>query len=154
MTSNTKTAKPKPVRVQLRQPGGTVERHLIPALEGRWLDLPEQLSLWDLNVVGHMVDGYALGKKRLGREAFELADELRQTRRRTRKWDGNAIELLVTFFAVVRGWRGLYEDPVDGDENHREAQALYEAIRRRLREHPNEVRLIAAKPESPLGGSP
>jgi hypothetical protein len=131
--------------VQLRFAGGDLSDEIAPALQGRWLDLPEKLGLDGLNTVAHMIDGYALASEHLGREAFEVAESVRRSFGETGVWKGSAVELLVTFFATVRGWRGLYGDP--GPDEHREAQAIFEAVRRRLREHPEEVELVAAQPE-------
>lgn len=88
--------------------------------------------------------GYMIAEEHLGRDAFVLAEDLRRGFRERGVWSGNAVELLAGFFAVVRGWRGLYEGPEDGDASHREAQSLYEAVRARLREHPEEVELAKA----------
>jgi ATP-dependent Lhr-like helicase len=138
-------------RVQLRLPGGDVREGLRPGLEGRWEALPDDLSVRDLEAVAHMVNGYKIGEQHLGlaeTSAFDLAWATRDRWLATGEWTGTAVELLATFFCVVRGWRGLYVPPEDGDEHHVEAQSLYEAIRRRLREHPEEVELVPAATES------
>lgn len=135
-----KPSKRRPV-VEL-QNFGDVPESLAPALEGRWTDLPRRLSVHELNVLAHMVNGYTIAEQHLGREAFALAEDMRRGYREHRRWDGSAIELLAGFFAVVRGWRGLYDGPHDGDEHHEEAQSLYAALRDRLRDHPGDVELL------------
>ena len=131
-------------RVQLQLPGAEVPVSLAGALDGRWAELPDRLSVAELNMLAHMVNGYTIAEEHLGRDAFVLAKELRRGFGERGVWSGNALELLAGFFAVVRGWRGLYEGPDDGDASHREAQSLYEAVRARLREHPEEVELAKA----------
>jgi hypothetical protein len=138
------TSRARTVQVQLRSLGAALLPHLAPALEGRWADLPDRLSVDDLNAVAHMVDGYAVATEHLGREAFAVAEDLRRTFRETGEWRGTAVELLAGFFAVVRGWRGDYSGPADGDKFHQEALTLYQVVRRRLHEHPDEVQLLAA----------
>lgn len=102
-----------------------------------------------------MVNGYDIAGDRLGCDVWDLAKQLQQGHANRGVWDGNAIELLAGFFAVVRGWRGLYDGPHDGDGSHREAQSLYEAVRRRLLEHPEEVELVAVQAAAtPPGGRP
>lgn len=98
-----------------------------------------------------MVNGYDIASDHLGCDVWDLAKQLQQGHANRATWEGNAIELLAGFFAVVRGWRGLYDGPHDGDEHHREAQSLYEAVRQRLREHPEEVELVPAQAEPPDG---
>lgn len=131
----------RPPRVQLRRIGD-IPAKLLPALDGQWSDLPAQLSVDELGVVAHMINGYDIAKEHLGREVFDLARHLQEGFREKRTWEGSAVELLAGFFAVVRGWRGNYEYPRDGDEQHKQAQSLYEAVRRRLLEHPEEVELL------------
>jgi hypothetical protein len=138
-------------RVQLRRPAADVAPTLLPALDGRWGDLPERLSVHELGVVAHMMNGYDIASDHLGCDAFEVASRLQARFRERRTWEGGAVELLAAFFAVVRGWRGHYDYPEDGDESHSEAQSLYEAVRRRLREHPDEVELIPAQAEPSAG---
>lgn len=136
------------VQVQLRHPGGLVPPQLSSALEGRWHELPSELSVAELNTLAHMVNGYDLASLHLGEELLPVADRMRQTLQREGAWRGNTLELLASFFAVVRGWRWHYYDgPSDGDEGHREAQSLYAAVRLRMREHPEEVELLPARPE-------
>jgi hypothetical protein len=125
---------PRRARVQLHRHVDDYPPSLLPALEGRWGDLPDRLSVDELNVLAHVLNGYVIASDHLARDAFEVARQLRETFQQTRTWQGNAVELLVGFFAVVRGWRGLYDGPNEGDEQ--EAQALYEAVRRRLLKHP------------------
>ena len=136
-------------RVQLRLPGGDVPRSLLPALQCRWGELPDRLSVDELNALAHMVQGYEIARDYLGRDAFDVARDLREGFAEKRRWEGSAVELLAGFFAVVRGWRGLYDGPHDGDEHHQEAQSLYEAVRQRLLEHPDEVELVPARAEPP-----
>jgi hypothetical protein len=133
-------------RVQLRDITADTPEHLRAGLEGRWLDLPERLGLHDLNIVAHMLQGYEIASEHLGRDALDVDADLRRRFDATGEWQGSTIELLVVFFMHVRAWRGLWEGPFAGDENHRTAQVLYEAVRRRLREHPEEVEFVAATP--------
>ncbi len=126
--------------IELRNPGDVPER-IAPALQGRWTELPARLSVHELNVLAHMVNGDAVAEQHLGREAFEVAEDLRRGYREHRRWEGSAVELLVGFFAVVRGWRGLDAGPQDGDEHHEEALGLYKAAVRCLRD---EVEFVAA----------
>lgn len=135
-------------RVQLRRIGD-IPVNLLPALDGRWGDLPERLSVHELGVVAHMVNGYDIASDHLGCEVFDLARQRQERFREKRSWDGSAVELLAVFFAVVRGWRGLYDYPENSDDYHAEAQSLYEAVRRRLLEHPDEVELVPAEAEPP-----
>jgi hypothetical protein len=132
-------------RIQLRLPGGDVPTSLLPALQGRWGDLPERLSVDELNVLAHMLNGYDIASEHLGHDVSKFANELKQRFVETGAWEGNAVELLAVFFAVVRGWRGLYDGPHDGDEHHREVQSLYEAVKQRLSEHPEDVELVPAR---------
>lgn len=129
-------------QVHLRRPGGDVPSELLPALEGRWAELPEPLSVEGLNALAHMVNGYDIASEHLGREVSALATERQAAFRDQGTWEGDTVELLAVFFAVVRGWRGLYEWPKDGDKHHQEAQSLYAAVRERLRTHPDEVELV------------
>ena len=133
-------------RVQLKRPGCEIPAVLMPGLDGLWQDLPEHLSVEELNVLAHTLDGYQIALDHLDREAFAIASEVRQRFDASHTWDGSTVELLVAFFANVRGWRGLYSWPEDGDESHRVAQGLYDAVRRRIREHPGEVELVPAGP--------
>jgi ATP-dependent Lhr-like helicase len=145
---STRAARPL---VQLHRMGD-VPPHLEPGLQGRWDALPERPSVRELEVIAHLVNGYTIGEELLGRECFDLARELGCAYEATGRWSGNAVELLASLFAVVRGWRGLYNGPEDGDENHREALAVYEAVRERLREHPEEVELVPAVQETGAPG--
>ena len=99
-----------------------------------------------------MVNGYDIANEHLGCDVFALAWRLQERFREKRTWAGNAVELLAAVFAVVRGWRGHYDYPEDGDESHAEAQSLYEALRRRLQDHPDEVELMPAR-DGPSAGS-
>lgn len=117
--------KPRPP-VQLRRIGD-IPANLLPGVEGRWDDLPERLSVHELSVVAHMVNGYDIASEHLGCEVFDLARQRQARFREKRSWDGSAVELLAVFFAVVRGWRAHYAYPEDGDEFHAHAQSLYEA---------------------------
>ena len=92
-----------------------------------------------------------ISRHRLSREAFAVASDLRRRFDASHTWEGSAVELLVAFFANVRGWRGLYSWPQVGDESHSVAQGLYDAVRRRLREHPGEVELVPAGPTAADG---
>lgn len=136
-------------QVQVRSPGSDVPPTLLPALAGRWDDLPDRLSVDELGIVAHMVNGDDIASEHLRRDVWDLATRLQRRHAETGAWEGNAVELLAGFFAVVRGWRGLYDYPSDGDEFHREAQTLYEAVRRRLHNHPEEVELVPAQAEPP-----
>jgi hypothetical protein len=131
-------------RVQICLPGGDVPTSLLPALEGRWGDLPERLSVDELCALAHMANGYDIETEHLRDDLSKLTNQLKQRFIDTATWEGNAVELLAVFFAVVRGWRGHYDYPQDGDESHREAQCLYEAVKRRLSEHSEEVELVPA----------
>ncbi len=131
-------------KVQLRADADDTPERLLVALHGQWTELPEKLSVNELNILAHMVNGYEVADAHLGREAFAVAEELRRGFERNGMWRGSAVELLVGFFAVVRGWRGLLSGPDEGDIHHREAQSLYEAVLARLRQHPEEVELLPA----------
>ena len=143
--SSPQSPSPRRPRVQLRLPGGDVPPSLFPALQGDWGDLPERLSVDELNALAHMVNGYDIATEHLGHDVSKFANELKQRFVETGAWEGNAVELLAGFFAVVRGWRGLHDFPQDGDDYHREAQSLYEAVKRRLSVHPEEVELVPAR---------
>lgn len=110
-----------------------------PMLTGRWDELPDKLSVDELNHLGHMISGYDEGETHLKRHPFEVAESLRAQFDATGKCTGNAIELMVGLFGHVRGWRGLYEGPYDGDRYHMEALAIYRALRDRVVAHPDEL---------------
>lgn len=127
-----------PIRVRIElQPVHEVPPRLARALTGDWTGLPDRLSVDELNVLAHMINGYRVVERHLNQEAFTPA-KLRERGR----WKATRPRLLAGFFFIVRGWRGLYEGPHRGDEHHREAQSLYEAVVQRLREHPEEVELV------------
>jgi len=119
----------EPVVVALRALDEALSGRLAAAAEGRWQDLPDDLAVSEINVVGHMIDGYALSETLLGREAFPVYHELAERWRETGEWSGGSVEILVAFFCSVRGWRGKYEHPVDGDESHAEALSLFRAVK-------------------------
>lgn len=137
-------------RVQLQMPGGDVAEHLRPALSGRWLELPDQLSADDLNVVAHTLNGYEIAEQYLGGpgvEAFGLARAMQERWETSGEWTGTAVELLSAFFCTVRAWRGCEPFPGDGSEHHRQAQSLYTAVRHRLQAHPDEAELVPVEEE-------
>lgn len=140
------TAK-RPV-VELKAKGSEVPPSVAPGLQGRWTELPAKLSVHELNVLAHFLNGYDIAEEHLDGDAFQLAEQLRRGYQEHGRWEGSATELLTTFFAVVRGWRGNYEFPTDGDKDHQEAQSIYEAVVKRLKDHPEEVEFVSAAPES------
>lgn len=104
--------------VELRSPADVPER-IAPALKGCWTELPARLTVHELSVLGHMVNGYTLAEEHLGREAFQVADDLRRGYREHRRWDGSAVELLAGFFAIVRGWLACTKVPTMGTSTTR-----------------------------------
>ena len=118
-------------------------------VEGRWGDLDATLSADELNIIAHMVNGYTIAEEHLGTELAPLFNRLQDAYRETGRWEGTTVELLAGFFAVVRRWRSLYTFPTDGDEHHREALALFEALQTSLRKHPDAVRLVAPPNPAP-----
>lgn len=111
------------------------------ALAANWGQLPDHLSVYELERFSRIVDGYEVSEQHLGRHAFDVRAELAE-RRGTGELSGTAVELVVGLFAEVRGWRGLDTGPEDGDRNHLGALEMYAALLRRLRARPREVRFV------------
>lgn len=124
--------------IELRRYSDSPPR-LSKAYDGRWTELPACLSVDELTALAHAFNGYIVAGECLGQEAGVVAARLERTHREKGSWEGALPELLVTFFCVVRSWRGCYDYPKDGDENHQTGHGLYEAVVRRLQAHPDEV---------------
>lgn len=139
-------------RVRLRASGDSRAAELAAA--GRWRELPGALSVHELNEVAHTLNGYEIAIEHLDRDAFEVAHSLVERHRVSGIWGGTTVELLATFFADVRGWRGLYYDaPREGDKDHERALAIYGALLRRLAEFPGEVAFVK-RPEDEAPSTP
>lgn len=130
----------EPIVITLRAPPDSERESPAIALaaQGRWAELPDNLSVHELNVIAHLVNGYEIAAGCGLDEPGALAERFRAG---PEALDAASIaELFAAFFGAVRGWRGLYEFPTDGDQHHREALALFAALRRALRERPDSVR--------------
>jgi hypothetical protein len=122
-----------PITVRLRPKVGRDRPELLPANVGRWQDLPPNLSVDDLNLVAHVLDGYDIDARIAARGGTGPTQwERVRWWEQTGEWPTSTADLLSLFFFAVRSWRGMHNDgPADGDAEHEKALRVFRELRAR-----------------------